>query len=110
MISVEDLWDLSISDIDKVYTSINHALKATKDEGLLVKKDEKIETMELQLGIIKHVYETKTAEAKQRVAEYEKKEKLRRIDEIITKKQDSELEGKTIEELTAMREEFRTPN
>jgi hypothetical protein len=103
LISTEDLWDLSVEDLDVVYTTINHALKAVKDEGLLTKKEVNVEVMELQLVIVKRVYEVKTEEAKWKVAEKERRNKNRRIDELIVKKQDSELEGKTLEELQAIR-------
>jgi hypothetical protein len=103
-ISTEELWDLSVKELDAVYTSINHTLKAVKDEGLLKKKDSRTEGMELQLAIVKRVYEVKTEEAQQKVAEMERREKKRRIEELIAKKQDSELEGKSLEELTAMRD------
>jgi hypothetical protein len=103
-ISTEDLWDLSVKDLDVIYTTINHALKAVKDEGLLKKKEANVEVMELQLALVKRVYEVKTEEAEQKVAEKERREKKRRIDELIAKKQDSELEGKTLAELQAMRD------
>jgi hypothetical protein len=104
IVSVEDLWDMPIEDLDKVYVAINHGLKAIKDEGLLKKKDSGTEVMELQLEIIKRVYEVKTTEAEAKVAEKERWDKRRRIEELIAKKQDSELEGKTLEELAAMRD------
>jgi hypothetical protein len=104
LISTEDLWDLSVNDLDAVYTAINHTLKAVKDEGLLKKKDSRTEEMELQLAIVKHVYEVKTEEAQQKVAEKERRDKKRRIEELIARKQDTELEGKSLDELTAMRD------
>jgi hypothetical protein len=103
-ITAEDLWDLKTEDLDMVYTTINHSLKAVKDEGLLQKKDTNVAIMELQLGIIKRVYEVKVEEAEKKLAEKERREKRRRIDELIAKKQDSELEGKSLDELTAMRD------
>ena len=103
-ISTEDLWDLPVEDLDVVYTTINHSLKAIKDEGLLKKKDANVAVMELQLAIVKRVYEVKTEEAEQKIAEKERRAKKRRIEELIAKKQDSELEGKTLEELQSMRD------
>jgi len=103
-ISAEDLWDMPTEELDKVYVVINHSLKAVKDEGLLKKKDSSVSVMELQLEIVKHVFEVKTAEADAKVAEKERRDKRRQIDELIAKKQNSELEGKSLEELTAMRD------
>jgi hypothetical protein len=103
-LSTEDLWDLSVEELDVVYTTINHGLKAIKDDGLLKKKDANAEVMELQLAIVKRVYEVRTQEAEAKVAEKERRAKKKRIDELIAKKQDSELEGKTLDELAAMRD------
>ena len=103
-IGVEELWDLKVGELDLVYTAINHSLKAVKDEGLLKKKDDSVAVMELQLAIIKRVYDVKSGEAAQKVAEKERQDKKRRIEELIAKKQDSDLEGKSLEELTAMRD------
>jgi hypothetical protein len=103
-ISTEDLWDLGETDLNSIYTYINRDLKAVQDEGLMARKGKNVEVMELQLAIVKHVYETKVREAEQKMLEIEKSEKKRRIEEIIAKKQDSELEGKTVEELAAMRD------
>ena len=104
MITVEDLWDMKVEELDLVYTTINHGLKAVKDEGLLKKKDSSVSVMELQLEIVKHVYDVRVKEAEEKLAEKERKEKRRRIEELIAKKQDSELEGKSLEELAAMRD------
>ena len=103
-ITAEDLWDLKAEELDLVYTAINHGLKAVKDEGLLKKKDSSVSVMELQLEILKHIYEVKAEEAEAKIAEKDRREKKRRIEELIAKKQDTELEGKSLEELTAMRD------
>jgi hypothetical protein len=47
------LWDLSAEDLDGIYPSINHTLKAVKDDGLMVKKDSYVAAMELRLEILK---------------------------------------------------------
>jgi hypothetical protein len=103
---VEDLWDLKLEDINDMYMLIKCGINTIKNVSLAdTNKDEqRLETMELQLNILKHIYDQKVLEDKQKAAEHEKKEKLQRIDKIIAKKQDSELEGKTIEELIAMRD------
>jgi hypothetical protein len=103
-LSVEELWDLGANDLNSIYTSINRNLKSIQDEGLMARKDQNIEIMELQLAIVKHIYETKVKEAEELISDKERKEKKRRIDDIIARKQDSELEGKSVEELAAMRD------
>ncbi len=38
MISVEDLWDLSVENLDTVFKCINAEMKKTKEESLLSTK------------------------------------------------------------------------
>ena len=52
-----------------------------------------------------YVYETKSAELKEKLAEEEKSKQKKRIMEIIARKEQSELENKSVEELKAMLEE-----
>jgi hypothetical protein len=105
-IDVEDLWDLEIEDISNLYMFINCNINAINNASLLGNKDERLERMELQIKILKHIYDQKVLEDKQEIAEVGKQEKRCQIDKIIEKKRESELEGKTIEELTAMRDEL----
>ena len=35
MLSVEDLWDLDVKNLDSIFQGLNSQLKQTKEEGLL---------------------------------------------------------------------------
>jgi hypothetical protein len=103
-ISVEELWDLPVSDLDQIYRTINKDLKGLQEDSLLKKQTKASETLELQVSIVKHIVSTKVAEAKEKENVKAKKEQALRLDEIIARKEGAALEGKTIEELKAMRE------
>jgi hypothetical protein len=102
-ISVEDLWDLPVSSLDQIYRAINKELKGLQEDSLLEKKPLEDEILELQVSVIKHIVATKVAEARDREGVRARREQVRQIDEIIAKKENAALEGKSIEELKALR-------
>ena len=81
MISVEDLWDLKLQDLDSVFK------------------------LENKIQIVKFIVQVKQAETAERLAAKDKKERNQKIMRIIERKQNEALEGKSLEELTAMLEE-----
>lgn len=104
MISTEDLWDLTPEDLDIIYKTLNKKKKQLDEDSLLVtKSSEDIET-ETKLAVIKHVFDTKAEEHRNRLLAKEKKEKKQKILQIMEDKQDKELHDKSIEELQRMLE------
>jgi hypothetical protein len=104
LISTEDLWDLKPEDLDEIYRSTKAELKEMSEDSLLEKKQTGAEVLELQVSIVKHVFEVKVAEAEARKDARERKAKKERILEIIAKKQDEDLESKSLDELKALAE------
>jgi hypothetical protein len=104
LISTEDLWDLKLEALDEIYRSTNAELKEMSEDSLLEKKQTGVEVLELQVAIVKHIFEVKVAETEAKKDATERKAKKERILEIIAKKQDETLESKTIDELKALAE------
>jgi hypothetical protein len=104
LISTEDLWDLKPEALDEIYRSTNAELKEMSEDSLLEKKQTGAEVLELQVAIVKHVFEVRVAEAEAKKDAGERKAKKERILEIIAKKQDEDLEGKSLDELKALAE------
>lgn len=105
MISVEDLWDLKLQDLDSVFKLLNKEKKQSDEESLLQVKSEADQALENKIQIVKFVVQVKQAEAAERLAAKDKKERNQKIMRIIERKQNEALEGKSLEELTAMLEE-----
>ena len=106
MISIEDLWDLSIQNLDNVFKALNAEVKQVREESLLTTKSTEDTELDAKIEIVKYIVKVKLEEAdkkKQAVARLEQK---RRIQEILANKQDEALQGKSIEELQAMLGEF----
>lgn len=102
MISVEDLWDLSVQNLDTVFKTLNAEVKQVKEESLLATKSTEDAILDAKIEIVKHIVKIKLEEIDQRQQAAAKREQKRRLQELIANKQDEELQGKSIEELQAM--------
>ena len=99
MISVEDLWDLSVENLDTVFKCINAEMKKTKEESLLSTKSKDDEVLEMKIKIVKYIVEVKQKEKEEREKMFLKKERNQKIMAIIAAKQDEELQNMSVEEL-----------
>ena len=103
-ISAEDLWDLSVRDLDSIFKTLNAQVKKSQEESLLATKTKEDETLSIQIEIVKHIVKTKLDEAETAKQSKELKEKKQKIMEIIAAKQDESLHNASIEDLQAMLE------
>lgn len=106
MISVEDLWDLSLTALDSIYKALNKEVKQSQEESLLETKSKADVTLANKIEIIKHIVSVKQQEAANRLLEKERKEKKQRIMEIMAKRDDEALEKASDDELRKMLEEL----
>lgn len=104
MISVEDLWDLSLTSLDSVYKTLNSEKKQSEEDSLMSTKDEKTTELQNKIDIVKYIYSEKVAEREKKRMETENKAKKQRIMEILANKQNAALENMSEEELKAMLE------
>jgi hypothetical protein len=104
--TVEDLWDLSLEDLNSVFQGLNSQLKEHKEESLLDKKTQNEELLELTVNIVKYIFETKQKEQKEREDAIAKAERKQKILGIIANKQDAELQDKSIDELNKLVDEL----
>lgn len=104
MISVEDLWDLSVRDLDGIFKTLNSQIKKSQEESLLATKTQEDETLSIQIEIVKHIVNVKLSEAENAKKCREVKEQKQKIMEIISAKKDAALQNMSVEELQAMLE------
>lgn len=102
MISVEDLWDLNVRELDSIFKTLNAQVKKSQEESLLATKSKEDEVLTTQIDIVKHIVRIKQDEEAARLFAKERKEKQQKLMELINKKQDEDLNNKSIEELQAM--------
>lgn len=102
VISVEDLWDLNMSDLDKVYKSLNAQKKQSEEDSLMSTRNAESDELQTKIDIVKHVYTSKVIEKENREKAAENYAKRQRIMQIIANKQDAALENMSEDELKAM--------
>lgn len=98
-ISVEDLWDLRVEDLDSVFKTLNSKVKQAKEDSLLDTKTKTDEILDIQIEIVKYIFTTKSDEATARAKAKERKEQKQKIMSIMASKQEEALQNKSIEEL-----------
>ena len=101
-LTVEQLWDLSINNLDKLAVSLEEAYKNSKGKSFLDVKTKKDKTIKLRFDIVLDILNTKVEELEEAKNAAENKAHNQQILELIKRKQDSELEGKSVEELEKM--------
>jgi CHASE3 domain sensor protein len=101
-VSTEDLWDLTVKDLDSIFKTLNAQKKRVSEESLLSIITAEDEELESKIEIIKHIVSVKLAEAEARVLAKEKKEQKQKIMSIIASKKDEALQNKSISELEAI--------
>lgn len=107
VISVEDLWDVPLTDpeghfsLDIIAKKINKRLKVCEEESFVVKNTNN-EFLELSFNIVKHVIKTKLLEDAERKSKVENKKRNEKILAAIERKQDAELENQDVETLKGL--------
>lgn len=106
-LTVEQLWDLTPTQLATLVRSIKGELKSSNlDDELSFLSDTiptKVDTEnQLRFEIAKDIYVTKQEEAKSLRDAKAKKEHNQKILELIQAKKEGELQNKSVEELTAM--------
>ena len=106
MISVEDLWDLSQTQLDSIYKVLNKEVKANQEDSLMFSQTQTDLDLQAKIEIVRHIYTTKDQDAARRAAAAENAEKKRRILEILEQKQEDSLKNKSEDELLKMLNEI----
>lgn len=110
LITTEDLWDLSMSQLDTVYKALNKELNVTQEDGLIVTKtaDEGVKANELRnkLEIVKYIFNHKQQAAELQRMAAENAAKKQHILGILAQKKENALQNMSEEELTQMLNEL----
>lgn len=101
-ITVEDLWDLSVEDLDRIYKNLKSQQKNASEESLLQTVSKEDRELSNKIEIVKTVVMDKLAAKERALKAAEKKAQNQRILEIMADKQDAALKEKSIDELQVM--------
>lgn len=99
MINVIDLWDLSLTNLDSVFKTLNAEAKKFEEESLLNTKSKEDEEISNKIEIVKYIVSVKLDEKKKREDAKKNAEMRQRLLEIKAKRQDAALENMSDEEL-----------
>lgn len=100
--TVEDLWDLSVENLDMIYKSLKKQQKENDGESLLTTVTKEDKALAEKIEIVKEIVVDKLAAAEKARNAAKKRAENQRILEIIADKKDETLKEKSIEELQAM--------
>ena len=106
LISVEDLWDLSVTNLDSIYKTLNKQVKQSEEESLLSVKTSVDTELEVQIAIVKHIVSVKLAEQEAREKVAAKKAQKQKIMSIIAAKEDEALQNSSVDDLRKMLDEL----
>lgn len=96
--TVEDLWDLSVTNLDAVYKELNKQKRNNNEDSLLETSNEDTRLNDM-IEIVKHIVSVKQKEKADRILEKERKERNQMIMDIIKDKEYENLRNKSIAEL-----------
>jgi len=101
-VPVEDLWSLSLPELNTIAKDLNRKIKDTEEEDFLDEKGTVDTVTQVSFDVVKEIITTLKAEKLARETERTRKENRAKIMEIISKKKDEALEGKSLEELESL--------
>jgi hypothetical protein len=101
-LSTEQLWDLSLNQLDTLAVQLQEDYKESGKKSFLVAKSQKDKDVKLQFDIVIDILSTKVDENKAASDGLKDKAHNQKILDIIALKTDEELAGKSVDELKKM--------
>lgn len=98
-LSVEDLWDLSLNQLNTIAKNLNRSLKQESEEDFLDEKPEASKIVKLQFDIVLDVLNTKKEEKKAAEMKEENAARKQQLLTLLEKKQLQSLENLSEAEL-----------
>lgn len=106
LISTEDLWDLSLTNLDSIFKTLNKQVKLSEEESLLNAKTTEDKELDVQIAIVRYIVHVKLAEHEAGEKAAVKKAQKQKIMSIMAAKQDEALHNSSIEDLQKMLDEL----
>lgn len=98
-LTVEDLWDLSLTNLDKIYQNLSKELDSAKGVSLLTEVSKETAVLQEKMKIVKYIVETRMQEIEEKEKLKEKRDYKNKIAKIIEEKKESNLRDLSVEEL-----------
>lgn len=104
--SVEDLWNIPLSELDTLYSKYKKELSEMSHDSLLARPTTKNAELNLKIKILVDVVTTRLAEQEEKLRRAANKEKKQKLLRIISEKEDAGLKEMSVEDLKKMAEEL----
>lgn len=101
-LTVEQLWDLPVEELDVLAVSLDEEHKNSKGKSFLTKVSVKDKTVKLKFDIVLEILNTKVEENNALTETKENKAHNEKILALIADKEQDELKGKSVAELQKM--------
>ena len=101
-LTAEQLWDLSLTELDSLAVELQQAYEDSKGKSFLTKRSRKDKTIKLQFDIVLTILNTLVEEQDMARNEAENKAHNTKILQLIQKKREVELEKMSEEELQSL--------
>lgn len=104
LLSVEQVWDLSLTALNEIAKDLSRQVKAAQsdEEDFIGTKSNVDSELQLRFDIVKNIISVKLKERDESKDAAERKANNQVILELIQRKKQQELEGKSVEELEAL--------
>ena len=106
LVSIEDLWEIPLSELDSIYRGLVREQKDQEEESLLSQRTEKDSLLALKIDLVRYIVEVRLKEADETLNRFKKKAQQQKILEIIQKKREEELFSKPVEDLEKLLEDL----
>lgn len=100
--TVEDLYDIPLSGLDKMYGELKKQQKSFGEDSLLNKKSSEEKEIGIKIEIIESIVADRLADIDKAKKVQQTRERNRRIAQIIADKEDAALNDMSLEDLKAM--------
>src|SRR5579859_435191 len=100
-LSVEDLWDADLVGLDKVAIGLHDALQS-KSRSFVEDTPKADLKLQLAFDVVKHIIDVKKAERQAAKEAKDRRDQKQKMLAIIARKEEGELEAKSLDELRAL--------
>ena len=101
LLSVEDLWDLSLQSLDSIAKGVNKQVKESQEESFITTRSKSNTELELSLEILKHVIKVKLEEKEAKEQASLRKAELETLRQLKAEKATETLKSLSEEEIDA---------
>jgi hypothetical protein len=98
-LSVEDLWDLKLPQLDAIAVSVDEEIANSPKKSFITTRTVANKEAEIKLEILKHIIQVKLEEEDEKLKLIEKREKKAKIMELLEQKQVESITSKSEDEL-----------